>query len=245
MTEKATSELTNPINISERIDRDVLPRIFQHVLVSFLKNNKTFNKEFIKKIRSLHFTAERLHKATLELVPPEESHRTEIDCKPGCYWCCGLQVLATQPELHLIFNTLRETWRPQNLMRLKADLRRFVEKISKTETMQQRLTIYCGFLKEGKCTIYDIRPFACRAWNSRDVEVCRTFVAASKLDFPSSICHYAPFDIMKRAIIKAMEITGVNPTMEELNAGILNLLENSRDGPPITGSAKRTVRSSI
>lgn len=97
-------------------------------------------------------------------------------CKSGCSWCCtGIRVDVTAPEAILIGAWLRNCSAPDELTRV-------LERLAETAEAAQGLgiddyakaMITCAFLdrQSGLCSIYPVRPLACRGHNSFDAARC-------------------------------------------------------------------------
>lgn len=108
-----------------------------------------------------------------QAVPPVR----ELACHRGCAWCCFLQVPVSAPEVLLLAAHLRRTRSPEELAALR---RRVAELDDRTHGLdaKQRLAarLPCALLEGGACSVYPLRPLACRGWNSYDDRVCRRAV---------------------------------------------------------------------
>jgi Fe-S-cluster containining protein len=96
-------------------------------------------------------------------------------CAAGCGWCCHTDVLVSPPELLHIARHLRATRTKEELDLLHAKLRELAART--TETLEgdwKRAKIPCPFLDgaTSSCTIYDVRPGPCRAYNSLSLPKC-------------------------------------------------------------------------
>lgn len=49
--------------------------------------------------------------------------------------------------------------------------------------------IQCGFLKDGQCSIYEVRPFVCRAFGVIKQMPCTRFPQEAQLDFSIQKAH--------------------------------------------------------
>jgi hypothetical protein len=83
-------------------------------------------------------------------------------------------VAASAPEVLGIATYVREYFDEE---RQEALDRRVEENISATEGMdmsqRDRVRLDCPFLESGECTVYEVRPIACRGYSSYSVEDCR------------------------------------------------------------------------
>jgi hypothetical protein len=96
-------------------------------------------------------------------------------CKAGCGHCCHVVVGVTAPEAFTIFDHLKRTRSAPELERLEARLSEFRERTRGLTSAERFSPDYpCVFLDEGNCSIYEVRPFACRGMNSLDASECET-----------------------------------------------------------------------
>jgi Fe-S-cluster containining protein len=101
-----------------------------------------------------------------------DGHR--VACRSGCTYCCMVPVAASAPEVLAIATFVRKRFNEER----RAALDRRVEaNIAATEGMdmsqRDRVRLDCPFLEAGKCTVYEVRPIACRGYSSYSVEDCR------------------------------------------------------------------------
>ena len=101
-----------------------------------------------------------------------DGHR--VACRSGCTYCCMVPVAASAPEVLAIATFVREWFDEERQAALD---RRVEANISATEGMdmsqRDRVRLDCPFLEAGKCTVYEVRPIACRGYSSYSVEDCR------------------------------------------------------------------------
>jgi Fe-S-cluster containining protein len=215
----------SPLETEDYLGKTLQAKIYQSVVVQLLKADKTFSPGFLNSIKRLYSKGEEVKAELLESLDESRKKDTRTDCKKGCSYCCGLTVKVAVPELYLILEHLLDTLSSAELSELKTNLRKNIQLKQCRHNRNERIMVKCTFLKNNSCSIYEYRPFSCRAWNSSDANICFEFLNNADLDIPVSIYHYAPFDIIRKAIDKALYVVGVNDTNEELNAGILRLLE--------------------
>ena len=83
-------------------------------------------------------------------------------------------VAASAPEVLAIATFVRERFDAERRATLEA---RVEANIAATESMdmsqRDRVRLDCPFLEAGKCTVYEVRPVACRGYSSYSVEACR------------------------------------------------------------------------
>lgn len=212
--------------IKQFLEEVFKPKIYQHCLISFLNSKRIFSPEFIDKIREFYDDADAAKSVILEMLSDEDRQGIHLDCKKGCHYCCGLTVKVAMPELYIIFEHLLKTHTQDELTDLQRQLSVYTETFNRCETREEKIAMPCTFLKDGVCSIYSVRPLSCRAWNSSDSDLCRRYLTDFSLDIPTSISHYAPYDSVRKAVVSTLHVAGLQTTTEELNAGMLRLLED-------------------
>lgn len=98
-----------------------------------------------------------------------------VACKAGCDHCCHQPVGLTPPEALAIVEHLRQMLAREELARVRARLSeraRDTRALSSAERFSPDQP--CPFLDHGQCSIYEVRPLACRGMNSLDAEECKT-----------------------------------------------------------------------
>lgn len=86
----------------------------------------------------------------------EKPKGKEISCRKGCSHCCRIQVLMTPAEADLIKQYCEEN-------SIAIDYDYFEKQKDLTEENHARSAANaCAFLKDNLCSIYEVRPFACR-----------------------------------------------------------------------------------
>ncbi len=102
----------------------------------------------------------------------QDGHR--VACRSGCTYCCMVPVAASAPEVLAIATFVRERF--DEARRAALD-RRVEANIAATEGMdmsqRDRVRSDCPLLEAGTCTVYEVRPIACRGYSSYSVEDCR------------------------------------------------------------------------
>jgi len=100
-----------------------------------------------------------------------------VACRAGCDHCCYQSVGATPAEVLAIFDHLSRTLGEDELARVAAAVaahRARTRGLSAAERFSPDHP--CAFLDvaAGRCTIYEVRPLACRGMNSLDASECKT-----------------------------------------------------------------------
>ncbi len=135
----------------------------------------------------------------------------EAACRPGCAHCCHLRVGVSIPELLVIFYELQARSTEEGLAYFKA---RVADTLARGNTLKEEFwhgsQTPCPFLDEGgRCLIYAIRPFSCRAYHSTDDTVCRQgFEEKREVQVPCFPLYRACTDMYSSVFIKVLADKG-------------------------------------
>jgi hypothetical protein len=141
------------------------------------KNNIGTIKEVYKAIDNFFNTA------------PEENKK-EIQCKQGCTACCFIDVEVSADEAAAIINYCNE-----NAIEIDKE---YLEKQAVVGRKKYSELSRCVFLKDNLCSIYPVRPIACRKhWVKTDPSLC---------DFSTNVVNKVGgyFDINTEILASAM-----------------------------------------
>jgi Fe-S-cluster containining protein len=122
--------------------------------------------------RAIHIV-ETAHSFAHTLADHFEERR--IACKEGCSWCCHMRVTALPVEVLAIATALRETLPEGKLESLRVKIADVVAKTAGVSWVDRAPTP-CPLLDDGMCSVYALRPLACRAYHSFAVTPCRDYV---------------------------------------------------------------------
>ena len=96
-----------------------------------------------------------------------------VDCRKGCSWCCSQAVLASNHEILVIQQYIKESVTEKILSEIKT---RCAKKNEATRGMSAMEFLHyvhpCPFLDNGACLIYPARPMACRCYLSSSEKSC-------------------------------------------------------------------------
>ena len=129
----------------------------------------------------------------------------DIACKKGCSWCCYKQVGVSPLEVFLIAEHLKNKRIKISLEDIKSRLIA-LDQITNGLPSEARLSVQlpCAFLVEDSCSIYEVRPLACRGGNSIDADLCRRHVEdmenvqkEEELEGRPYWIHAVPFHVMR------------------------------------------------
>lgn len=106
-------------------------------------------------------------------------------CQPGCASCCSLRVTATAPEILLIVCFIYAQSGAEGHARQLARVTK-TERVTRGLTEAQRVKVNCPcpFLNRGVCSIYPVRPLACRGHACYDRQACVDAAAGMRPSLP-------------------------------------------------------------
>ena len=103
--------------------------------------------------------------------------RLPLACAAGCSYCChSSTVHASTPEILRIAAWSKEHHTPEELEALKARATAVAARIAPLDLGgRAREKVACPLLDpaSGRCSVYEVRPIACRAYHSGSVEACK------------------------------------------------------------------------
>ncbi len=152
-----------------------------------------------------------------------------VACRRGCSYCChGQQVPVSAPEALEIAAHIRT--RPAERRHLLAErlvaTDRRTRGRSRAEIMHEMLP--CPFLLEGECGIYPVRPLACRAFVSLDLDPCKRGFSGEEVKIPSPSVFAILQDFAVRATAEAAGKVGLAAGRYELHAAVFIALADDQ-----------------
>lgn len=160
----------------------------------------------------------------------DELHRDfqpELACRAGCDMCCYPPVSATVPEVANIVAYLLTQVSEEELERLERRVEEVAEQVEPMSGPERSAcNIACPYLQGGRCSIYPVRPLACRGFNSNDRSVCEE-VFANPGD-PPMVPAFVPLIVtaqgMKEGLFHGLQAGGLPKPMLDLVKGSKKLL---------------------
>jgi Fe-S-cluster containining protein len=215
----------------ERSDENPLAaraaQLHQHVLES----ERRLGTEILARRRSPQAVFEAVDSAAVlanSFMDRNPTAPASLACKRGCAHCCHRPVGTSAPTVLRIAAALREALSEPEFARVLA---RVVALDDKTHgaawTPTERPPFPCAFLVDGACSIYTLRPFVCRAWNSADAEACRRALGQDSVEMRFDLFQRTTFSGIERGLQAALESSGLDATVLELTAAIRVAMENS------------------
>lgn len=107
------------------------------------------------------------------------AHRPSCACGPGCAWCCVLEVSAWPAEVLQLAAWMEERLTPEEVATKVRSLRHAVSLTESERAAGRWPRVPCPLLAEDRtCSVHEVRPAACAAFESDDAEKCRTYAEA-------------------------------------------------------------------
>lgn len=156
----------------------------------------------------------------------------EVACKKGCSYCCHYRVSITAVEAFAIAEHVASLPSDESskFNRRIAENARRIAGMSRIEHL--RTNIPCAFLEDGACSIYPMRPIACRGYHSLDVEVCRRSFEEPTLSDVSDVDpeRQAVDSAYRIALARAQKNLGKDTLEYEMHGAVLEALTNRPSG---------------
>lgn len=155
--------------------REVYSSTFYHIAKSY--SSKGSPNEIISIMSDLYNEVDRsisgVH-GELKDIRERGFAEAKVDCKEGCNFCCHMEVTVMAPELIIIKNFVDSRFSVSEKTNLLERIQsRNKESSQMTDEEKAMGSRPCPFLVSGKCSIYLVRPFTCRAHHSADVTACK------------------------------------------------------------------------
>jgi Fe-S-cluster containining protein len=147
------------------------------------------------------------------------------ECKSGCSYCCSIPVTVNLAEIMLIAKRIKQLYSDENLQGFIKNIEITVLK-NKKEQSKHGGRIECILLKDNKCQVYDIRPCACRGYQSQDKSVCMDAFKSGPKSIQYVPALYLPYVFSAFGVELWLKSLGISNIFQELNKGILLALKN-------------------
>lgn len=151
---------------------------------------------------------------------------SSLACKPGCDACCHRPVGTSAPVVLRIAAAMRAGLGDAELAAALARVVALDERThGRTWTPAERPPLPCALLVQGVCSIYPVRPFVCRGWNSADAEACRRALGEDSVEMRFDLYQRTTFAAVERGVQAALSARGLDPADLELTAALRVALE--------------------
>ena len=109
-----------------------------------------------------------------EEVEKAEARSRPVACRVGCNYCCHMRVVATVPEIFVLYDYVVANFTDSEIAALR---RRVIELDTTTRGLSDEQwgvgRFPCAMLIDGMCSAYTARPLDCRGYNSTCISACR------------------------------------------------------------------------
>lgn len=157
---------------------------------------------------------------------------TPIACQPGCSYCCYLEIEVRPDEAFLIAEHLRRNRSRRERQAVLEKARANAARLAPLNAEQKETAnLACPLLQEGLCTVYDVRPSACRAFHAQMRGLCRrSFKHPEDLDSPQSQVPEIrkAMDVVEAAIVVGMMDCGFDVQPKELSVALAETLSQPK-----------------
>ncbi|GEM_PF-3641801 len=168
-----------------------------------------------------------------------------IDCSEGCSYCCSSHITVMPQEAFNIGLHLAQKWGESDFTALAEECLETADHLEKT-TLKEFTQNYfqpCPFLKENRCSIYEVRPIVCRNWISSSLEICiKSFESRNKIAVPQNAMIMVQKDLVfvgQEAYLADFGISGRIGSFLPLMAQVMTDFEGAYDrwlkGEVLTG----------
>ncbi len=117
-----------------------------------------------------------------------EHQKVALACRAGCSLCCWLRVDVFAHEVFLIAHHIRTHFAADAVVDLMARLSAHADSVMPLSPFEHATqNIACPLLRDGRCSVYAVRPQACRRHHSQDFTACQfTFDHPTDLESPAA-----------------------------------------------------------
>ena len=195
---------------------------------------KTFQQHYLS-AKQGSGKASTIAPITIQPVTDLIAREKNIECKPGCTFCCHLRVAAYHHEVIGIFQYLIETKTEEDIT---ATRQRIADQYLTTKDLspdeRRAMNVACPLLADGLCSVHPVRPLACASHHSTDAWLCRdaflhpevTEITYEHPGIPMIQSIKAKQAEQEKAIQQDISDQGDDPTRLELISALHTLFEN-------------------
>ena len=157
----------------------------------------------------------------------------EFECTKGCAWCCHqLIVLTHWDDGRQILAAAQSNMSAKEYAAFRDAVREQAQAIGELghERAEGRRWT-CPLLRDGKCSVYEVRPVACRSVFSTKASTCRAMMEAEDFDELSAEQQAEATEIGERAFALQIAVNDQRPVDGpiELRELLVRLLDEEAD----------------
>lgn len=184
-----------------------------------------------KKVQTINNAMNQLQQESESLVN-KQVENVNVDCKLYCSFCCHNQVSLTVPEIILIVDYIKNNFSKDEINNLKKRVDELDKEVKGMNAFQRKKAKKaCSLLVDNKCSVYSVRPLACKGWNSMSSKDCEDAFNSGE---EKNIQAFAPPLVITNSvsigISNCLKNTGLNSDNLELNSSLKIALEKYNVG---------------
>lgn len=173
------------------------------------------------------------------------AYQPPIECQDGCSYCCRKPgVLVTIPEALRIVEHVRATFESDALTGLRARAATYVQQLNGRHFNEPCAeSVPCPLLVDEHCSVYPLRPLACRGYNSTSVDACRQAHGDTAARVPIFAMLKDVTDGATLGTAQCLEANGLNADLVDLGTTLALTLsaDSASDQSALTGDALRSA----
>lgn len=147
-----------------------------------------------------------------------------LACRAGCTWCCHFSVDVRAVEVFGILDFVERTFAADERVRVYAEIRANSATLGNLDEFERmRRNVKCPFLREGRCSIYPVRPQTCRNYHATSAVGCQqSYEDPDNLDIDPEFAPlvYQAGGAHVDAITAALREAGYDTNVYEMNNAI-------------------------
>lgn len=147
-----------------------------------------------------------------------------LACRAGCTWCCHFSVDVRAVEVFGILDFVERTFTAEDKARVYAEIRANAVALDQLDEFERmRRNVRCPFLREGRCSIYPVRPQTCRNYHATSAVGCQqSYEDPNNLDIDPEFAPlvYQAGGAHVDAITSALREAGYDTNVYEMNTAI-------------------------
>src|SRR5687767_10162835 len=147
-----------------------------------------------------------------------------LACRAGCTWCCHFSVDVRAVEVFGILDFVERTFAAEEKARVYAEIHANSVALDNLDEFERmRRNVKCPFLKEGRCSIYSVRPQTCRNYHATSAVGCQqSYENPDDLDIDPEFAPlvYQAGGAHVDAVTAAMREAGYDTNVYEMNSAI-------------------------
>lgn len=176
------------------------------------------------------------------------AYQPPIECHDGCAYCCRKPgVLVTVPEALRIVAHVRASLDADALALLRTRAETYLRQLNGRHFNEPCAeSVPCPLLVDERCSVYALRPLACRGYNSTSVDACRQAHEDTAAKVPIFAMLKDVTDGATLGTTQCLHTHGVNADVVDLGTSLALMLavESGSDLAALTGDALGTATDS-